>query len=144
MVKPEAQKKNLNLKTNFDETVFQADKERIKRVLVNLIANAIKFSPESKSITISAKQFSAGTTNETIKFEIIDEGPGIPEDKIDLVFEKFKQVGTGSEGEKRGSGLGLAICRALVEAHRGKIGVTSKEGKGSIFWFDLPTKQNKV
>lgn len=71
-------------------------------------------------------------------FQIIDEGPGIPENKIDSIFDKFTQVGTGSEGERAGSGLGLAICKALVEAHRGKIGVKSVMGEGTTFWFSLP------
>lgn len=141
MTNPEAQKKNLKIEKTFDSLSIEVDKERIKRVLVNLIGNAIKFTPEGMRIAVSAKLVSDKAKGDLVRFEVQDEGPGIPQDKIDLVFEKFKQVGTGSEGEKRGSGLGLAICKALVDAHDGKIGVTSNEGNGSTFWFELPVKQ---
>lgn len=133
VVKPEADSKAIRLKEDCISVDCKVDIERVNRVLVNLLNNAIKFSPNNSTITASCKR-----TGEFLQFEVSDEGAGIPEDKVDSVFEKFKQVGTGSEGEKKGSGLGLAICKSMVEAHGGKIGVRSTPGKGSTFWFTLP------
>ncbi len=120
------------------------DKERLKRVLQNLINNAIKFSPDDKEIKITCKSGGNGTggsanTDEAV-FRVADHGPGIPEEKRESVFEKFSQVGTGSEGERKGSGLGLAICKTIVEAHGGRIGIDENEGGGSVFWFTVPKK----
>lgn len=133
VVKPEADSKAIVLKEDCASVDCKVDIERINRVLVNLLNNAIKFSPNNSTITASCKK-----TGDMLQFEVSDQGAGIPEDKVDSVFEKFKQVGTGSEGEKKGSGLGLAICKSMVEAHGGKIGVRSTLGKGSTFWFTLP------
>ncbi|MBS1957182.1 MAG: PAS domain S-box protein [Cyanobacteria bacterium SZAS-4] len=133
VVKPEADSKAIVLKDECASVDCKIDIERINRVLVNLLNNAIKFSPNKSTIVASCKK-----DGDILQFEVSDQGAGIPEDKIDSVFEKFKQVGTGSEGEKKGSGLGLAICKSMVEAHGGKIGVRSTLGKGSTFWFTVP------
>lgn len=133
VVKPEADSKAITLNQDCVSVDCKMDIERINRVLVNLLNNAIKFSPNNSTITTSCKK-----VGDTLQFEVSDQGAGIPEDKVDSVFEKFKQVGTGSEGEKKGSGLGLAICKSMIEAHGGKIGVRSVLGQGSTFWFTLP------
>lgn len=138
MVKPEAERKNIMIDVICDDTLIVCDPERVNRVLVNLINNAIKFSKNGKIIYVSGKVLKHRNEPAEVVFQIIDEGPGIPENKIDSIFDKFTQVGTGSEGERAGSGLGLAICKALVEAHRGKIGVKSVMGEGTTFWFSLP------
>jgi len=138
MVKPEAERKNIMIDVICDDTLIVCDPERVNRVLVNLINNAIKFSKSGKIIYVSGKVLKHRSEPTEVVFQIIDEGPGIPENKIDSIFDKFTQVGTGSEGERAGSGLGLAICKALVEAHRGKIGVKSAMGEGTTFWFSLP------
>ena len=142
MVKPEADSKKIALVSTYDIQKLEVDVGRINRVLVNLISNAVKFSPEHSTISITSEE-STGEEDDIdmIQFKIIDEGPGIPKEKLHLVFEKFKQVGIGGEGEKKGSGLGLAICKAIVEAHGGKIGVDSKVGEGSVFWFKIPLHQ---
>ncbi|MCA9805360.1 MAG: PAS domain S-box protein [Cyanobacteria bacterium HKST-UBA02] len=123
------------------EIFAEMDDERIQRVLVNLIGNAIKFTPSGRRIDVIARILKNVSGEENLRIEIIDQGPGIPPDQVDLVFEKFRQVGTGSEGEKKGSGLGLAISKELVIAHDGKIGVTSDPGQGSTFWFEIPVRQ---
>ncbi len=133
VVKPEADSKQISLLQSCEKIDCKIDIERINRVLVNLLNNAIKFAPNGSEIKVSCL-----TNKDQIEFRIADQGPGIPEDKLDSVFEKFRQVGTGSAGERQGSGLGLAICRSLIEAHGGKIGVNSVLGKGSIFWFTVP------
>lgn len=114
-----------------DHAIVSVDKERIMQVFINLLSNAIKYSPQGATITvnIAMKQDSAH-----IKIE--DQGKGIPRHMLDSVFDRFQQAHGGGAGT---SGLGLAICKAIVEAHGGKIGVVSEVGSGSIFWLHLPT-----
>lgn len=138
LLKAETERKKLSIFPQIDDVNFDADKERLARVVMNLLNNAIKFTPDGKRIYITCKKLKTRTGDGMVEFKIIDEGPGIPQEKLDLVFEKFKQVGTGDEGEKKGSGLGLAICKAIVEAHHGRIGVFSEKGEGCTFWFTLP------
>ena len=105
-------------------------------MLVNLFANAIKYSPPKGTITVNVESHSP-----VAKFTVRDRGPGIKKGNEQTIFERFKQSDNGQEG----SGLGLAICKLVVEAHKGEIGVESKEGVGSTFWFTIPevTKQNQ-
>jgi len=139
-VTPEANSKNIELKVQGTCPSVQGDSEKIRRVLVNLLNNAIKFSPKNASITTSLSRFDQGINgHDAIEVRVIDAGPGIPPDKQALVFEKFKQAGHRTEGEKKGSGLGLSICKAIIEAHGGMIGIKSDPGTpGSTFWFRIP------
>ncbi|MCA1829220.1 MAG: ATP-binding protein [Myxococcales bacterium] len=106
------------------------DRERILQVLGNLLNNAIKFTPEGGSIELSC-----ASDDGKVRFSVRDTGPGIPEEQIDRVFERFFR---GSQQSQEGLGLGLTVARALVEAHGGVIGVSSKPGEGALFWFTLP------
>lgn len=140
-VTPEANSKKLDLTIEGSCSVAQLDPEKVRRVLVNLLNNAIKFSGKGTTITTFLAEIPGGLNGtDALEVRVCDEGPGIPPDKQALVFEKFKQAGRRDEGEKKGSGLGLSICKAIVEAHGGVIGVTSDPGKtpGSTFWFRLP------
>lgn len=110
------------------------DPNRIIQVLVNLLSNAIKFSPPGGTVYISA-----ASEQDHIKFAITDKGRGIPESQKELVFEKFKQVEATDGKRKTGTGLGLPICKQIVKEHGGTINVDSSEGKGSTFWFNIPT-----
>ncbi len=143
MVRPEAERKKIKLEVLPEPGIIEVDKERLGRVVVNLTNNAIKFTPEGKRITVGTKVLDHDTKPHEIEFFVHDEGPGIPAEKVELVFEKFQQVGTGSEGERKGSGLGLAICKAIAEAHGGTIGVESTAGEGSRFWFRVPARRPK-
>lgn len=136
-VTPEASSKKIELSVTGSCRHAQVDSEKVRRVLVNLLNNAIKFSPRDATITASMQDIDE-PHNPQIEIRIIDEGPGIPADKHALVFEKFKQAGRRDEGERKGSGLGLSICKAIVEAHGGTIGVMNGATTGSIFWFRLP------
>ncbi len=143
-VLPEAESRKIRVVQDCEDVDLVVDKERLKRVLQNLINNAIKFSPDDKEIKITCKSGGNGTggsiSADEAEFRVADHGPGIPEEKRESVFEKFSQVGTGSEGERKGSGLGLAICKTIVEAHGGRIGIDENEGGGSVFWFTCPEK----
>ncbi|CAN5248219.1 hypothetical protein BH10CYA1_BH10CYA1_09590 [soil metagenome] len=133
-VRTQAESKNIRLDAESNVALAcRIDVERVNRVIVNLLSNAIKFAPNNSTVSLTCAKI-----DDQIEFRIADQGPGIPADKISIVFEKFRQVGTGSTGEKQGSGLGLAICKSLVEAHGGSIGVISESNRGSIFWFRLP------
>jgi signal transduction histidine kinase len=129
------------------DLIVLVDGHRIVQVVVNLVSNALKFSPASTTVTVSAVIFSdqsAGAgdgpkTNGVVEIRIADQGRGIPQDKIDSIFNRFEQVQQSDSKVKGGSGLGLAICKALVELHDGQIGVESQEGKGSTFYFRIPT-----
>jgi len=111
-----------------------ADPDRIVQVLVNLLSNAIKFSPKGSSVIIST-----ATVDHQVEVKVEDKGRGVPADLREAIFEQFQQVTTTDATEKGGSGLGLPICKEIVELHGGKIGVDSEAGKGSTFWFRLPT-----
>ncbi|HEY9716433.1 MAG TPA: HAMP domain-containing sensor histidine kinase [Trichormus sp.] len=117
------------------EVMVPCDVDRIVQVLVNFLSNALKFSKKGDTVWLRAKSVQDGTR---LRFEVTDQGPGIPCDSQTLVFERFKQLAHSTVERKEGSGLGLSICKALIEAHGGTIGVDSTVGRGSTFWFELP------
>ncbi len=108
------------------------DRDQLTRVLTNLINNAIKYSPENSRVTVGAAPGERG-----VKIWVDDEGPGIPEDQIDLLFKPFARVGDQERQAAGGTGLGLAISRAIVEQHAGQIGA-KRLSRGSRFVFELP------
>jgi PAS domain S-box-containing protein len=112
--------------------VATVDPLRIGQVLLNLVGNAIKFTPAGGHVVVEALSRDGG-----VRVEVRDTGIGIPQECHQKVFEKFYQVNPSSTREHGGAGLGLAISRALVEAHGGTIGLTSAPGQGSTFWFHL-------
>ncbi|MBX9687899.1 MAG: HAMP domain-containing histidine kinase [Candidatus Obscuribacterales bacterium] len=113
-----------------------ADGDRYIQVLVNLLSNAIKYSPEGGKIEITLEEGA-----DYLKLYVQDEGPGIPEANLESVFDRFQQVDSAERKKYGGTGLGLAICKEIVKAHHGEIGVLSKSGEGSKFWFTVPRRQ---
>ncbi|MBX9689468.1 MAG: PAS domain S-box protein [Candidatus Obscuribacterales bacterium] len=111
------------------------DGARIIQVLVNLIDNAIKFSPPEEQVVVSAEE-----KGEEIRISVANKGRGIPEEKLGSIFERFEQVEEADAKVKKGSGLGLAICKTIVEQHHGKISVSSNAKEGTKFTFSLPAK----
>jgi signal transduction histidine kinase len=111
----------------------RVDPTRITQVFDNLLQNAIKFSPEGGTITIRLRPLKA-----KVRVDIQDTGIGIPEDKIDRIFDRFFQVDGSMTRRYGGAGLGLAICRQIIDAHGGQISVHSTEDQGSTFTFTLP------
>lgn len=111
-----------------------ADLKLLERVVMNLAGNALKFTPSGGRITLGA----VGSETE-VEFFVRDTGPGIPADKVDAVFEKFKQLDRDA-ASRAGYGLGLSICKKVVELHHGRIWVESKNGAGSRFAFRIPRK----
>ncbi len=113
---------------------FNFDPDMIKRVMINLMDNASKFTPAQGKITVYVKQ-----EEKNIRFAVQDTGPGIPKESLQTVFEKFIRL--KNERSPRGLGIGLAFCRLAIEAHGGKIWVESVLGQGSTFQFTLPTEK---
>jgi two-component system phosphate regulon sensor histidine kinase PhoR len=140
---PQAQRHRVTLHTQIEQgqTMVAADSKQISRVLVNLVHNAIKFTPSGGIIVIGTQRQPEGTMQ---SFFVRDTGVGIPPEDLPRVFERFYKVnqsrvrgnfiGPGGGG----SGLGLAIARHVIEAHGGRISATSEPGKGSTFSFTLP------
>lgn len=117
-----------------------ADENRLQQILYNLVGNALKFTKEGK-IVISAETVSANENGKNmVKISVSDTGIGIPEDKYENIFHSFEQLEESISREYGGTGLGLSITKKLVELHGGKIGVTSQVGKGSVFYFTLPSE----
>lgn len=122
---------SLNVDCPPDLPAVRADPQRIEQVLVNLLHNAVKFTPSGGEIVLSA-QVEGGA----VRLSVRDTGVGIPADDMPRIFERFYKADRARSGG--GTGLGLAIARHIVEAHGGRIWVESEEGKGSVFHFSLP------
>jgi PAS domain S-box-containing protein len=111
---------------------LMADPIRVRQILINLLSNAVKYSRYAGEVVIGWSIDGAAT-----RLYVIDSGPGMPEEKLNFVFQRFERLGMESAGIE-GSGLGLAISRRLVEMMNGTIGVESRPGAGAEFWFRLP------
>lgn len=114
-----------------DDSLY-ADADRLVQVLVNLISNAVKFSPPDGTVKVTHK-----LDDDVVEVRVCDQGRGVPAKYRDLIFERFQQVEVSDAKQKGGTGLGLAICKTIVEMHNGSIAVESEEGKGSTFWFRI-------
>jgi signal transduction histidine kinase len=115
--------------------VLHADADLLRRVLVNLLGNAIKFTPANGAVTVSARPAGDGGA---VLFAVRDTGEGIPQEAFGRIFEKFGQVEERAAGRTMSTGLGLTFCKLAVEAHGGRIGVESELGAGSTFSFTVP------
>jgi two-component system, OmpR family, sensor histidine kinase VicK len=110
------------------------DGDRILQVLGNLVRNAIKFSEKGGEIRLAAR----ASTEKEVTFEVQDQGHGIPEEKLDLIFERFQQADASDSRLQGGTGLGLALCRGIINQHGGRIWAKSNPGSGSTFYFTVP------
>lgn len=141
LVRPIADKKNLDLRCELDEAIplLRQDSGKIKQILYNLLSNAIKFTPEGGRVTLSAR-----ADGKSLVLAVVDTGIGIPEGDRDRIFEKFRQAGMGAmrDGvltrEHEGTGLGLSIVRELATLLGGELQLESEVGKGSTFRVRIP------
>lgn len=137
ILKPKAKNKSLEFVVNINKTVpgsFVGDDARLRQILVNIIGNAIKFTP-SGTIAISIDVVSNDGKDIVLKFSVKDSGIGIAPDKLKLIFDAFSQADSSTTRKFGGTGLGLAIAKLIVNLMDGEIGVQSIEGSGSTFWF---------
>jgi PAS domain S-box-containing protein len=133
-MQPQAQDAGLTLRTELPDrpVMLRVDPVRIGQVIRNLIGNAINFTEAGGRITVTMQARPA-----RVRIEVADTGVGIDPNDLPKLFQRFSQLAAGAR--RGGTGLGLAISKAIVEAHRGAIGVESEPGRGSTFWFTLPT-----
>jgi signal transduction histidine kinase len=116
--------------------IIHTDPAKLQQVLYNLLSNAIKFSPAGERIDLMAeREYPDG-----VRIAVTDRGPGIAEDKQQVIFEKFRQLDASVTRTHSGTGLGLAISKELIALLGGSIGVASEAGKGSTFWVVLPMR----
>lgn len=140
------QEKNLVLVKEYDKQipeVLSGDPVRLHQIILNLVSNAVKFTSHG-SITLSVRLIKQDESKVTIEFAVSDTGIGIPEQKIDKIFENFQQASSGTSRIYGGTGLGLAIVKQLVEQQGGVVGVKSEIGKGSTFSITLSFYKTKA
>jgi signal transduction histidine kinase len=136
-LRPIATERSITLKAMAPElwVLVWADRDKITQVLMNLIGNAIKFTPPQGRVVVSTIR----NGKEWVQVSVEDTGPGISAQEKEKIFDKFYQVAGEEKQKPKGTGLGLAISKSLVELHGGKIWVESEPGRGSTFSFTLPT-----
>jgi len=133
-LKPPADNKNIELVDRLPELAATADANRLEQVVANLVDNAIKYGHAQGEVIVGGKKLDDG------KLEIFvqDDGPGIPPESLDRVFERFYRVDKARSRDQGGTGLGLSIVKHIVQAHGGDVRVESESGKGATFFFTLP------
>jgi signal transduction histidine kinase len=122
-----------------DLPALSADRERVHQVLFNLVDNAVRFTPDGGSVTISARR-----RNGSVEVAVADTGAGIAAEHLPRLFERFYRADAARTRGEGGTGIGLAIARSVVEAHGGRISAESEPGRGSVFIFDLPSADGGI
>jgi two-component system, OmpR family, phosphate regulon sensor histidine kinase PhoR len=137
-LKPPADNKSITLVNQLPELTATADVNRLEQVLANLVDNAIKYGRAHGHISVGGKQRDDGA----VEIFVQDDGPGIPAEALDRVFERFYRVDKARSREQGGTGLGLSIVKHIVQAHGGEVWVKSEPGKGATFFFTLPADKS--
>lgn len=122
-----------------DLLMAKMDSRLITQVIINIVNNAVKYTPPGTDITLSARR-----EGDTVRVEIADTGPGIPQEAQGRLFQMFYTAGNDRGDGRRGLGLGLALCKSIVEAHGGEIGMRANEPHGSVFFFTLQAEEIKL
>jgi two-component system phosphate regulon sensor histidine kinase PhoR len=138
-LKPPADNKNITLINQLPELTATTDASRLEQVFANLLDNAIKYGRAQGRVTVGGKNSDKGK----IEVFVQDDGPGIPAESLDRVFERFYRVDKARSREQGGTGLGLSIVKHIVQAHGGEVWVKSEPGKGATFFFTLPSAEAK-
>jgi signal transduction histidine kinase/CheY-like chemotaxis protein len=139
MCVPRIEGRDIVLVASHPIAAYETDPTRLRQVLFNLVGNAVKFT-ERGTVAVVARERRSKSRGTTLRFEVEDTGIGIEPEIVGRLFGEFTQADASIRRRFGGSGLGLAISRRLVEAFGGRIGVTSRPGQGSIFWFEIPVK----
>ena len=121
--------------TEIEEKIIACDPDKIERIILNLLSNAVKFTKPGGQISVTITE-----RESTIAISVKDTGIGIPSDKLNIIFERFRQVNKTLTRDHEGSGIGLSLVKSLVEMHEGKIELFSEYGRGSEFIIELPVK----
>jgi two-component system phosphate regulon sensor histidine kinase PhoR len=131
--KSQANAKKVALANGVPDLVVEADAERLQQVLGNLISNAIKYGRSEGRVEVSARK-----TDEAIELCVQDDGPGIPHEALERVFERFYRIDKARSRDAGGTGLGLSIVKHIVQGHGGSVWAKSELGKGTEFYFTIP------
>jgi two-component system sensor histidine kinase GlrK len=134
-ISPLAEAKRISIEKKMEGILprVEIDTERILQVLRNLIGNAVKFSPDGGQVRVLARPVHQG-----VEVSVTDTGPGIPQESLTIIFNKFEQVSLVGSSRTKGTGLGLAIVKHIIQSHGGKVWAESELGEGSRFIFVLP------
>ncbi len=140
IMRPQAKSKDVTVALEIENNLppIQTDPGKLQQILYNYLSNAIKFTPEESTVTIRCKLQNSTPNAPSIRICVQDSGPGIPEDMMDMVFEKFRQIDATHTREHAGTGLGLAICRELADLLHANLSVQSTKGNGASFFVELP------
>lgn len=140
MMNSEARKKNITLRMNVpDDLYLEADEDRLRQIVLNLLSNGINYTPEGGNVSIEAKAVNDHPDDmERIRITVSDTGIGIPKKDLPRVFERFYRVDKARSRRSGGTGLGLSIVKHLVELHKGTIDVESSQGLGTTFTIEIP------
>lgn len=134
MVRPMAEVKEIGIEVSLTPVELEVDAGKLDQVITNLLTNAVKYSHRGSAVTVTL-----ALEDSSVRLAVADQGQGIPEAELSRLFQPFGRTSVQSTGGELSTGLGLAIARRIVEGHGGQIGVTSEVGKGSTFFFTLPT-----
>jgi len=139
LLTPQMKEKNIQWKTEIDDKIqdMMLDTSQVERIFINLVGNAIKFTPEAGTIGVNAML----KDNDTVEFEVYDTGIGISQEDLKQLFDEFYRVENQINQNVKGTGLGLPLAKKIVEAHEGNMWVTSELNKGTAFHFTLPIEQ---
>jgi two-component system sensor histidine kinase/response regulator len=141
----QAMNKRIELAVEIKNRIYAfADSEMVKTILRNLVSNAIKFTPENGSITITSNDIVDQNNNEFVEISVIDNGVGIKKENLEKINGKDQKLSTRGTNEETGTGLGLILCKELIEKNNGYFYIKSIENSGSTFTFALPKKNNGV
>jgi len=137
LMEVQAEAKDIELSSTFQDglPLVAGDPDKLEQVVSNILSNAVKFTPEGGSVVVTTRTAAEGGS---IQVDVADTGPGIPEEELPFIFDKYRQARTGRTSGQKGTGLGLAISKIIVEAHGGEIWVTSRPGEGATFSFTVP------
>jgi len=138
--KTQAESRHVVLSNQMPELTARADSERLQQVLGNLIGNAIKYGRSDGHVGVTGRM----ANGSIIELCVQDDGPGIPAESLERVFERFYRVDKARSREQGGTGLGLSIVKHIVQSHGGKVWAKSEPGKGAAFYFTLPVKQESA
>ena len=141
IMRPQAEQKNLSLKVRIPDglSLVETDPGKLQQILFNFLSNAIRFSPDEATIVISTNRVSRQQGAPGVRISITDEGPGVPYDMQDVIFEKFRQVDASHTRAHSGTGLGLAICRDLATLLGATVSLVSEPGHGATFSVEIPS-----
>jgi two-component system sensor histidine kinase BarA len=140
IMRPQSQAKRIALEVSFEDGLpgIESDAGKLQQILYNFVSNAVKFSPEGTRVLIEARRVLSPDGDESIRISVTDEGPGIPLDMQETIFEKFRQVDASHTRAHSGTGLGLAICRELAERLGARVALSSVPGRGATFSVEVP------